>query len=328
MIYPRYSLSLLLCLLLVAAILSAVAFRYDWLGLRREQQTNVFDQLGDLSTQLERRMQMAANEYARESSGKPSPDEPPRVDRHEQALELADLDVVLREVVFTPPINGVAAALFSETEVTNAAYARYLAATATVRDDRVIEELVNLQQSSFIFLSTGAPSIQIADPLSLWRHGEYPERSAEHPVSFVTVHQAMAFCDWLDARYELNGDFRLPTEDEWLWAAYGERRNYPWGDEQRDWTADDTEPVKSRPHLRTPDGLFGMWGNVSELVLSPWNGYGGKVASSLVKITGATPIPHRAAATRGDFELFSCPRNNVAIGPMRAIHFKSVATTR
>ena len=126
--------------------------------------------------------------------------------------------------------------------------------------------------------STGSPSIDIHRKSALWRRGISPSGEDTHPVTFITVGQATSFCEWLNARYGIAGTFRLPTEEEWLFAAYGAERKFPWGDDVREWTGKSTEPVRTRPQLRTPDGLYGMWGNVSEFVLSPWNGYGGKTA--------------------------------------------------
>jgi formylglycine-generating enzyme required for sulfatase activity len=119
--------------------------------------------------------------------------------------------------------------------------------------------------------------IHIHDPAALWRNGDFPKGRGDHPVSFVTIDEATKFCKWLDARYKLPGSFRLPIQDEWLFAAYGTDRKFPWGDVEREYTGKSTEPVKSRPELRTPDGIYGIWGNVSELVLSRSNGYGGRI---------------------------------------------------
>lgn len=94
----------------------------------------------------------------------------------------------------------------------------------------------------------------------------------------MTIGQAIAFADWLNDRFEKNGTFRLPLVEEWLWAAYGKDRQYPWGNTNLPLPYGETTPVRSHPELRTPDGLFGMWNNVSEIVHSHSDGYGGESA--------------------------------------------------
>jgi formylglycine-generating enzyme required for sulfatase activity len=117
------------------------------------------------------------------------------------------------------------------------------------------------------------------DPVSidslLWRRGDYQAGLDEHPVAYVTLAEAEAFCEWLSKTHPERGLFRLPTWNEWMIAAYGARRSYPWGDDWRPAHAHlgfdrkskepaGTEPVKDRPNDRTPEGLFGMLGNVAE----------------------------------------------------------------
>jgi formylglycine-generating enzyme required for sulfatase activity len=207
-------------------------------------------------------------------------------------LQLLDLDCVLRKVSLTPPLAGRDEIWFSETEITNQMFAAYLRATRQLRDDTEIEQaeiernkpVVRVEPdgstTTILSYSTGGPVVHIERPHSLWRDGKFPAGRADHPVSFLTNAQANSFCDWITKRYALTGRFRLPTEAEWLAAAYGAERKFPWGDDERKWDGADTEPVRSRPDLRTPDGLFGMWGNVSELILSDSNGYGGKILNS------------------------------------------------
>ena len=95
------------------------------------------------------------------------------------------------------------------------------------------------------------------------------------PINCIDWYQAEAFCLWSKKR--------LPTAQEWGWAAQGreELRKYPWGSERPscdfaiiDQNRDDDItgcgrarpwPVGSRPRDVTRDGVLDMMGNVSEL---------------------------------------------------------------
>lgn len=63
-----------------------------------------------------------------------------------------------------------------------------------------------------------------------WSGGAYPAGKEDHPVFFVSLTQARAFCAWLET--QLPGyRFYVPTEGEWEYAALGTRSDwsYPWG---------------------------------------------------------------------------------------------------
>jgi hypothetical protein len=202
-----------------------------------------------------------------------------------------------------------------ETEVTNRLYREYLRATKKSKDDVAIveadkqrfQEAVAAQRrksESGVEYRNGRPVLKIPSPTArpgvvrvdvtetnvrmagsyyldtnermLWSQGDYRTGLDEHPVAFVTLPEAEAFCDWLSERHPKLGMFRLPTWNEWMIGAYGRSRRYPWGD---DWDASfahigygdvrrETEPVKGRPKDRTPEGLYGMLGNVAEYLAS------------------------------------------------------------
>ena len=86
----------------------------------------------------------------------------------------------------------------------------------------------------------------------------------DHPVNCVTWLQANNYCAFRRAR--------LPTEEEWEFAARGaEGRAYPWGDAApfEDGSpiqalTDGTHPVGQRPETATPEGIQDLAGNVWE----------------------------------------------------------------
>lgn len=190
------------------------------------------------------------------------------------SLELQDLGLAFRRISMNTASGGESDLFVGDTEVTNRAYSLFLGDTGQTRDDTA---LLQACRQDFRIHCTALPLIRAGNDAFLWKEGRYPDGHDDHPVTFVTTSDAMEFCHWLDSRYATSGQFRLPTEDEWLFAAYGVDRQYPWGDEWRSYMSKSTTSVKVHPELCTPDGLYGMWGNVSELVLSPATGYGGRM---------------------------------------------------
>lgn len=100
-----------------------------------------------------------------------------------------------------------------------------------------------------------------------WRTPQAGREAADHPrdpVVHVSWRDAQIYCRWDGGR--------LPSEDEWEFAARGQdRRTFPWGDEWdanrlRDVRAEGLglEPVGSHPEGATPDGLLDMAGSVWE----------------------------------------------------------------
>ena len=97
----------------------------------------------------------------------------------------------------------------------------------------------------------------------------------EQPVVGISWYAARSYCLWLSL-IESGGAndhlYRLPTEIEWEYAAGGEEsRTYPWGEPEPTPTRANyndnegaTTPVGRYSEGATPEGLYGMAGNVWE----------------------------------------------------------------
>ena len=149
------------------------------------------------------------------------------------------------------PAHGVAVSPFfiDRTEVTNEQYRKFLEAT-------------------------GYPQ-----PPS-WSANRYPEGQDKYPVVDVTWEDAKVYAAWMGKR--------LPTEEEWEFAARGpEGRIYPWGNE---WVPNIANVATSESEKRqlapvgrfsngaSPYGLLDLSGNAWEWTASDYQAYpGGKV---------------------------------------------------
>lgn len=200
------------------------------------------------------------------------------------------------------PIHRVAVDAFwmDRTEVTNAAFARFVAATGYVTlaeqaptsaefPDAPPEALV---AGSIVFKAPRMP-VSLEDPRQWWAwvpgaHWRAPEGPGSslrgrdaHPVVHLAHADAEAYCNWAGKR--------LPSEAEWEFAARGglQGKVYPWGDDFRPggrWMANsfqgefpnrnarDDGHVATAPVAQYPAngyGLFDVAGNVWEWV-SDW----------------------------------------------------------
>ena len=176
-----------------------------------------------------------------------------------------------------------------ETEVTNAQFKAYLDATNKTKDDTEVLRIIAERKKRRVF-STGDIPYSIEDASTIWRDGKFPLGLDDHPVALVTLPDAIAFADWTAKVNPNTGHIRLPTWNEWMIATYGKSRHYPWGNEWKpdcahtshgikydfaarmrnepDERPKRTEPVKTRPIGRSPEGVYGLIGNVSEYILN------------------------------------------------------------
>ncbi|HKC84776.1 MAG TPA: SUMF1/EgtB/PvdO family nonheme iron enzyme, partial [Blastocatellia bacterium] len=180
-------------------------------------------------------------------------------------------------------------------------------------------EVTNERYQKFIDASKYAP------PPS-WQGSHFPEGAGALPVTDVTWEDANAYATWMGKR--------LPTEEEWEFAARGpdDRRIYPWGEE---WIPDASNsksndndqrklaPVGQFQKGASPFGALDMSGNAWEWTASEYKAYPGGKASApdrfknLKVIRGGTyDSPPKFAtatlrrpypATRGDWPKNSTP---------------------
>lgn len=159
-----------------------------------------------------------------------------------------------------------------ETEVTNDEYQQYVDATRT-------------------------------QPPRHWVNGRYAIGDATLPVVNVNWTEAKAYCSSLGKR--------LPTEEEWEYAARGtEGKLYPYGNEWRPNLSNAFEdgfgrarPVRTYPDGRSPFGLYEMAGNVQEWTASEFTAYPGSQLSDNERAANAGRKVLRGGAFNARAEL-------------------------
>lgn len=65
-----------------------------------------------------------------------------------------------------------------------------------------------------------------------WNNGIYPNGKENHPVVYVSYEDAIQYCNYLNS-IQNTYTYRIPTENEWMFAARGYTNNsYSWGDDK------------------------------------------------------------------------------------------------
>jgi eukaryotic-like serine/threonine-protein kinase len=128
-----------------------------------------------------------------------------------------------------------------------------------------------------------------------WQNNEFAPGTDNHPVVNISWIDATAYCQWLSGK--TGRKFRLPTEEEWEYAARGtDERIYPWG---KIWASNRTvsgesaikgeaAPVNASglSQDQSPFRIFAMAGNVSEWTNSDYSVYPSSKATLEDKFKG------------------------------------------
>jgi toxoflavin biosynthesis protein ToxD len=157
-----------------------------------------------------------------------------------------------------------------------------------------------------------------AERPTCWAHGVFPLAASNQPVYSLSPDGADSYARWLSAK--TGRSFRLPTENEWEYAATGgDGRQYPWGedwDPQRANTAEHgpltTTPVGIYASGYSPFGLADMAGNVEEYVADPYRPYPGAdlVHDDLIDVHGEVYRIARGGSYARHGDLSRCGRRH------------------
>jgi formylglycine-generating enzyme required for sulfatase activity len=121
--------------------------------------------------------------------------------------------------------------------------------------------VTNAQYARFLVETSYRPKYT-ENLLKHWIGGSPPADKEGHPVVYVDLDDARAYAKWAGKR--------LPTEEEWQYAAQGDDgRSYPWGDKWQSGLCNEgltgeTTNVTAFPGGRSPFGCWDMCGNVWE----------------------------------------------------------------
>jgi formylglycine-generating enzyme required for sulfatase activity len=134
-----------------------------------------------------------------------------------------------------------------------------------------------------------------APPNWVWYDGINPPSEPLLPVTGVTWKDAIAFTQWRSKQE--GGTYRLPTEQEWEFAARGNKddRRYPWGDEWLPDLANAEHPsgdlaTRNSYKGKSPYDVFDMAGNAWEWTASKMAPYPGGTLPAGIKISVNTKV--------------------------------------
>jgi formylglycine-generating enzyme required for sulfatase activity len=122
--------------------------------------------------------------------------------------------------------------------------------------------VTNREFSDFVNASGYQPQVP-ENFLKHWINGHIPYGKEDHPVVYVGPEDARAYAEWAGKR--------LPTEEEWQFAAQGRYAlEYPWGNEMESGRCNknvngETTSVREFPCGTSPFGCLDMCGNTWEL---------------------------------------------------------------
>ncbi len=144
-------------------------------------------------------------------------------------------------------------------------------------------EVSNTHYAEFV-KATGHPA-----PAN-WEGPTPPPHADQIPVTEVTYQDAIDYCAWRSTQRTDGVKFRLPTEEEWEYAARGKDAGkpgapvnlYPWGDQWIDGNANTKESrldfprnVDQYPVGKSKSDILNLAGNVAEWTASDFSHYPG-----------------------------------------------------
>jgi gamma-glutamyl hercynylcysteine S-oxide synthase len=159
-------------------------------------------------------------------------------------------------------------------------------------------EVTNAEYYSFI------RETNYKDIPSDWENGKPLPGKEKIPVRYVNVEDAKAFADWRSRRD--NVTYRLPTEEEWEYAARNgvKATLYPWGDEYKEEcavvgkTTAQVEDVGSKPCGANDWKVQDLIGNVWEWTSSEAKPYRGNTGEMKLKAGESYNIVRGGSAYR------------------------------